>query len=110
MTQNNKKTCSECGRFLRNRCFVYNKVIKKEICRTCNKRLGNNIFYTPEPKVRGATPRKTTKQKYTDSTNYFSLEEKQYLYKKLREQGYTHEQSNQMIKERIQKARQRCGY
>lgn len=42
-----KKVCPNCKKVKRTNCFVYNRVQKREICKMCNKKIGNNIFYVP---------------------------------------------------------------
>lgn len=44
---NAKERCPICNRKLRLRCFIFNKLKEIEICKTCDKRIGNNKFYTP---------------------------------------------------------------
>ena len=45
-----KKRCPNCQRMLRTKNFIYNRVAKEDICRTCNKKIGTNIFYSQEEK------------------------------------------------------------
>jgi len=42
-----KEVCSICKRILRTKCFVFNKLIKEKICLRCDKKIGNNKFYSP---------------------------------------------------------------
>ena len=39
------KQCPECHKIKRNKCFVFNRIFKKYICFTCNKKIGTNPFY-----------------------------------------------------------------
>ena len=80
---NKKKTCPECGRLLRERCFVFNRVTESKICNRCNKRIGTNPFYTPEPKIKGAKKR----IKCTKPINKLDHQEKIVLLEELKKQG-----------------------
>lgn len=41
-----KKICPICGKLKRTKCFIYNPIIKKEICNSCNRSIGTNKFYS----------------------------------------------------------------
>ena len=43
----NKKKCPECGRTLRTKNFVLNK-LKGLVCKQCDKRIGNNKWFNPK--------------------------------------------------------------
>jgi len=45
-----KAVCPICKRKLRTNNFVFNKKIKLKVCRRCDKRIGNNMFYIPSEK------------------------------------------------------------
>ena len=45
-----KKECSECHRILRTIHFVFNPVEKREMCRRCSNKIGNNKWYVPKEK------------------------------------------------------------
>jgi len=42
-----KLLCPRCHRKLNTNCFVFNKILKTDICHQCNKSVGNNKFYNP---------------------------------------------------------------
>ena len=44
---NKKEVCPECKRTLRTKCFVFNVLVKKRICKRCHKKIGTNKFYVP---------------------------------------------------------------
>jgi NAD-dependent SIR2 family protein deacetylase len=44
---NKKIECPKCHRILRTKHFIFNEILKLEICTQCNKRVGTNKFYTP---------------------------------------------------------------
>ncbi len=44
---NPKRVCPNCNILKRTKCFHHNRVLKKDVCTTCNKKIGNNIFYVP---------------------------------------------------------------
>jgi len=77
---NKKEICLECKRLLRTKGFVYNKLLKKRICKQCDKRIGNNKFYVP------------FKQKSNRVGNYNISElEKKRLWRKYVTQGYSYQ-------------------
>ena len=43
-----KLKCPNCKRKLNTNCFVFNRILKKDICHQCNKKIGTNPFYTPD--------------------------------------------------------------
>lgn len=45
---NQKKRCKRCERMLRTKCFVFNPLLKEEICKRCDKKIGRNKFYNPK--------------------------------------------------------------
>jgi hypothetical protein len=45
-----KKKCSECGRTLRTKNFVLNKLKGILVCKRCDKRIGNNKWFIPKNK------------------------------------------------------------
>lgn len=96
-----KYTCSECGRLLRSRCFIYNRVIKNRICRQCDKRIGTNIFY--EPNIKGE--KKKTKKYCRNKSRNFKNDEKEFLTKKNLKNGLTYEESKIKIKNFIEDLR-----
>jgi hypothetical protein len=40
-----KKECPKCGKKHRTKCFHYNPIEKRLLCRTCNNKVGNNKWY-----------------------------------------------------------------
>ena len=44
---NKKEVCPECKRTLRTKNFIFNRLVKKRICRRCDKKIGTNKFYVP---------------------------------------------------------------
>lgn len=60
---NIKKECPNCKRKLRTRCFVFNRVVKEEICRTCDKKIGSNPFYTKKKETIGKYNMTATEKK-----------------------------------------------
>ncbi len=103
---NKKEVCPECGRTLRTKNFVFNKLRKKKICKQCDKRIGNNIFYVS----------------FKSKTNFIgkysiSEEEKKRLWSKYVNEGCSYRQAwrkvNYLVgglrRQRKQKAAQRRG-
>ena len=43
-----KQVCPRCNKTKNSSCFIYNKVVEKELCRMCHKSVGTNKFYSPE--------------------------------------------------------------
>jgi len=43
-----KKECPKCGKTFRSRFFVYNRLLKKVVCKRCDNKAGNNIFFIPK--------------------------------------------------------------
>ena len=39
------KQCPKCFKIKRNKCFVFNRILKKDLCFMCNKSVGSNPFY-----------------------------------------------------------------
>ena len=83
MQKNKKTTCPECGRLLRNRCFIYNPRKKIRMCNQCSKKTGTNIFYTPQ--IKGA---KKTRTRYSNLN--ISYEEKKVMVQELMKKGLTY--------------------
>jgi hypothetical protein len=44
---NNKLLCPRCKRHLNTNCFIFNRVLKEQVCHQCNKSVGTNPFYNP---------------------------------------------------------------
>lgn len=42
-----KLECSRCHRKLNTNCFIFNRVLKTDVCHQCNKSTGTNPFYNP---------------------------------------------------------------
>lgn len=47
-----KERCEKCGRMLRIKHFVINKVTGEKMCTMCDKRIGSNKFYIPKEQRR----------------------------------------------------------
>ena len=41
----NKIVCPRCKKHKRTKCFVFNRRFKDKICRTCDRVLGNNVYF-----------------------------------------------------------------
>jgi hypothetical protein len=46
--RNTKKKCPECGRTLRVKNFVVNKLKGILVCKRCDKKIGNNKWFVPK--------------------------------------------------------------
>jgi len=90
-----KEICPECKRTLRIRCFVFNKLLKKRICRQCHSRIGNNKFYVPF-------------KKKSDRMGKYSIteQEKYRLLKKYVSEGNSYQAAWRKVYEFIKQLRQ----
>jgi len=72
-----KKRCPRCNKVKRTKCFVYNRLLKMDVCRMCNKSIGSNKFYIPLKE----------RKKYIISKYGMSDQEKSIMIKKAMHQG-----------------------
>lgn len=45
---NKKLECPRCKRKLNTNCFIFNRVLKTDVCHQCSKSVGTNPFYNPD--------------------------------------------------------------
>lgn len=82
-----KIECPICKEKKRLKCFIFNSVKNEKICRKCNRKIGNNIFYIPY---------KERKKNFIGRFN-ISNEERRRLYSNFIRQGLTPEQASRRI-------------
>jgi hypothetical protein len=82
-----KKICPICKESKRLKCFIFNKIKNKEICKKCNRHIGSNIFYVPFDKRK-----KAFVGKYSIST-----EERRRLYSQFIQSGLSPSEAGRRI-------------
>lgn len=69
----NRITCPKCGKSVRPKMIVFNRVTNNKICYNCNKKIGTNPWF--EPKIKGAVNKKPKRNIYN-----LKWDEKQFLW------------------------------